>query len=62
MQDPGNLQVSRLDFSKVSFDRLDEISESALWHAVNEILDPRYDGDAIAAFNSFASPPGDDET
>ncbi|MCP9953135.1 FxSxx-COOH cyclophane-containing RiPP peptide [Actinomadura madurae] len=62
MPETSNIQVNRLDFSEVSMDRLDEISESALWHAVNEILDPRQDGDAIAAFNSFAEPPGDNAT
>ena len=57
MPELTNLQVKALDVTKVPMERLDEISGSALWHAVNGISDPRSDGDAIAAFNAYTPPP-----
>jgi hypothetical protein len=61
MPHTGNPQVSTIDLAALSVDQLDGISQSALWHAVREILDTSNDSAPIAAFNSYTPPPFDQE-
>jgi FXSXX-COOH protein len=57
MPEAKNPQVSMIDLADLSLDRLDDISQSALWHAVHEILDTSNDGAPVATFTSYTPPP-----